>query len=876
MRVELPARVRHAAGIAVTLLIFAAALWALYHELGQVRGAHLTQELTSISPARIGLALLFTMIGYGVLTLYDTLGLRAIGHSLPYRVVAEGAFLSFAVSHNIGLGWLSAAAMRQRVYGPRGLRLGEVAQLTVMNSVTFFVGAFLLVGSTLILRPQLLAAVLPLSTDLVRLGGALLIGAAVAYIGACAWWRHPLGVGRYRVTLPPWRIGVAQALLSCTDLALTSAVLHFALPASLGLSYPAVLGAYVVALSGSVLTHVPGGLGVFEALMLMILPAAPREPLFAGLLLFRMVYYVLPLTVAVVWMVSRAGTAVRVMRRRIAPFVPLLAAAAVFVCGVVLLLSGATPSIDARIRELRHLVPLPLLELSHLAGSLIGLMLITLAHALYRRYDTAWRATVALLAAGALASLLKGGDWEEALLLTSIASLLGASHEAFWRRGSLWRNLGSPLWLGIAVAVVGVSVIVGLAAYESVAYRTDLWWQVTYSGDAPRFLRASFAAAALGLALLASRLLHAARQPRTADAITAAILAAVAASPDSNANLAMIGDKRFLLSPSGRAFLMYQVKGASWIAMGDPVGPEAEWAGLVWAFRDLADRHGGRPVFYEVSGAHLDLYADAGLVGHKVGEEACVDLKAFDLASPAAKDMRATRRRGQREGLTFEIVPSADVPRLIPDLARVSDEWLAAKGGREKGFSLGFFDPNYIARFDCAVVCREGRPIAFANLWHGSDRELSVDLMRYGEGAPRCTMMFLLVELMLWGKSRGFAWFNLGMAPLAGLADHRLAPLWHRIGRLAYAYGENIYGFEGLRQFKQQFHPLWRSRYVVCRPTPAALALALRDAARLISNPLRPRSRSADRLAPVFRLRPPPPPEAPPRQEALTLGAGSV
>jgi len=490
------------------------------------------------------------------------------------------------------------------------------------------------------------------------------------------------------------------------------------------------------------------------------------------------------------------------------------------------------------------LVPLPLLELSHLAGSLIGLMLITLAHALYRRYDSAWRATVALLTAGALASLLKGWDWEEALLLAGIAGLLGISREAFWRRGSLWRNLGSPIWLATAIAVVGVSVVVGLAAYESVDYRADLWWHVTYSGDAPRFLRASVAATALGLMLLAGRLLHAARQPRTADAITPAILAAVAASPDSNANLALTGDKRFLVSASGRAFLMYQVEGASWIGMGDPVGPQSEWAGLVWAFRDLADRHGGRPVFYEVSGAHLDLYADAGMVGYKVGEEACVDLQAFDLSGASAKELRSAQRRSQRTGLTFEVVPAAAVPPLLDELERVSNEWLAAKGGREKGFSLGSFDRAYIGRSECAVVRQDGRIIAFANVWRGDDRELSVDLMRYGDGAPRYTMTFLFIELMLWGKARGFAWFNLGMAPLAGLANHRLAPLWHRIGRFAYAYGEDIYGFDGLRRFKQQFHPVWRSRYVVCRPTPAALALALRDAARLINHPTKPRHRA--------------------------------
>jgi phosphatidylglycerol lysyltransferase len=841
MRVAITPRTRQMLEAGVTLLLFGAALWALNREFGQVAVVHLERELASLDPGRIALALLFTAAGYAVLTLYDVLGLRAIGHRLPYRVAAEGAFLSFAVSHNVGLGWLSAGAMRQRVYSQHGLDLGEVACLTLVSSLTFFVGAFLLAGGALVVRPQLLDPLLPLPDGLTRLVGVALVGAVFAYVAACAAWRKPVGIARWHVVLPSSPVAAAQAVLACADLALAAAALHFALPASLGLSFPIVLGVYMIALSGSVLTHVPGGLGVLEALILMALPASPRAPLLVGLILFRAIYYLLPLTVAILWMAVRGAPHIRGLARQIrcrtAPFVPLITAGGVFLCGVVLLLSGATPAIDARLHELRHMVPLPLLELSHLAGSIIGLLLVILAHALYRRYDTAWTAAVSLLVAGAFASLLKGWDWEEALLLAGCAALLVGYRDAFYRHGSLWRNLGSPAWLAIAVGVLGLSVIVGFAAYTHVAYRHDLWWQVTYHGDAPRFLRASFAAATLGLALLAGRLLHAARQPRIAAVIVPEVEAAVAESPDSNANLALIGDKRFLVSASGRAFMMYQVEGESWIAMGDPVGPQEEWVGLIWLFRDLADRNGGRPVFYEVAGAHLDLYADAGLVGHKVGEEARVDLIALDLASPAAKDLRAARRRGERDHLAFDVVPAAAVADLLPEMARVSDEWLAAKGGREKGFSLGFFDPAYLSRFDCAVVRREGRLVAFANIWDGRTTELSIDLMRHADDAPKGAMMFLFVELMLWGKAQGFSWFNLGMAPLAGLADHRLAPVWHRVGRFAYAHGESLYGFDGLRRFKQQFHPVWRSRYVACRPTPTALASALRDAARLIARP---------------------------------------
>ena len=100
------------------------------------------------------------------------------------------------------------------------------------------------------------------------------------------------------------------------------------------------------------------------------------------------------------------------------------------------------------------------------------------------------------------------------------------------------------------------------------------------------------------------------------------------------------------------------------------------------------------------------------------------------------------------------------------------------------------------------------RPVAFANLWETSDKsELSVDLMRHGSAAPRSVMDYLFVELMLWGKSQGYAWFNLGMAPLAGLEVHRLAPAWHKIGRLVYRLGSDFYNFDGLRGLQGQVRP---------------------------------------------------------------------
>src|SRR5690606_19666130 len=150
--------------------------------------------------------------------------------------------------------------------------------------------------------------------------------------------------------------------------------------------------------------------------------------------------------------------------------------------------------------------------------------------------------------------------------------------------------------------------------------------------------------------------------------------------------------------------------------------------------------------------------------------EALVDLTTFSLDDPHAKPLRYAERRAMRDGATFEIVPAADTPNILDATGGISDRWLKAKGHRAKGCSVGRFDPDYIARFDCALVRQGGRIVAFANIWAAADKsELSVDLMRHEEDMPYGTMDFLFTRLMLWGKAQGYGRFTLGLAPLSGL-----------------------------------------------------------------------------------------------------------
>jgi phosphatidylglycerol lysyltransferase len=506
----------------------------------------------------------------------------------------------------------------------------------------------------------------------------------------------------------------------------------------------------------------------------------------------------------------------------------------------VLLFSGATPARGSRLALLRDFVPLSVLELSHLLGSVVGVGLLIIAHGLYRRLHTAWWITIWLLCAGVLLSLLKGFDYEEATVLGLVVIILTVARTRFRRRASLIEQHYSRAWIVAFFLVLLTAGWLVLFAYRHLPYGNELWWQFAFHASAPRSLRASLLAVISAAAYGLWRVLRPAppRFSAPLEADLACVAELIEKGEDTTANLALLGDKNLLFNKDRTACIMFQSSGSSWVAMGDPIGPVDLGEALAWEFMEDCDGMAVSPVFYQVTPERLPLYIDLGLNLSKLGEEARVPLETFSLEGAARADLRQTHRRAGRDGATFEMAARGDVPAILPDLRAVSDAWLQAKNTAEKRFSLGFFDERYIAHFDVGVVRHQGAIVAFANLWRGGSTELSVDLMRYDDAAPKGVIDFMLIECMLWGRAQGFRWFNLGMAPLSGLEEHALAPAWHKLGRMVQRYGETFYNFEGLRKFKEKFDPVWRPRYLAA-PDGLAMAGALLDVTALISGGVR-------------------------------------
>ncbi len=836
--------------VLLVLALLLAVLTFLHHELRHYDLRDISRTTWGMPRGQILLALGLTVLAFLVLPGYDAIALAYAGHRLPAGRLWFGSTIAYGVSQTLGLPLLTGGSIRYRFWSLWGLSAGDIAKAVSFSAASFGIGIITVGGVVAVLEPASTAHLLHLPFASLKPVGLLLLTVTALYV----WWSarrsRPLRIGPWEIPVPPPRLAVAQLLVAAIDWSVAAAVLYVLLPTGHGLGYVPFLGIFVLVQFAGLVSHVPGGLGVVEALMLLLLrPYFPADEVLASLLAYRAVFYLLPFVVAVgllaaheAWRQRRRARTVATAAGRWWPhLVPQLLAVSTLLTGALMLFSGATPALRGRLALLDRLFPLWLVEASHFTASLAGTMLVLLGWALWRRLDAAYPLTISVLLIAITTSLLKGLDWEEAVVAGALLLAFLPSRRHFHRRAALFSEPPNAEWLVAVIAVFATAAWLGLFAYRHVDYTSQLWWRFTLRGDAPRFMRGMVGGMTLLFMVGVMRLLRAARQPDPQPSLDELDRAAgiVTTSAEAAAGLALLGDKSLLFNDAGTGFIMYDVEGRSWVAMGDPVGPAREAAELAWRFHEMADRNGGWTVFYEAGTHYLPIYIDLGLSLQKVGEEAIVPLQGFSLEGPSRRTLRRAVRQAEKEGCGTEIIPAAGVGAVLPELRQVSDAWLRSRNTREKRFSVGRFDEAYLSRTPVAIVRRGHSIVAFANLWPGDGRhELSVDLMRYGPEAPESVMTYLFAELLLYGSGAGYERFSLGMAPLAGLDPRRESPLWNRMGHLVYRHGEHFYNFRGLREYKEKFDPIWEPRFLAS-PGGLQLPRIVANVAALISGSLR-------------------------------------
>jgi glycosyltransferase 2 family protein len=287
-------------GIVLSLAIIAIAAMVLYHTLHDIDFGQVIDAIEAVEKHDVARAALFVAGGYFTLTFYDLFALRTLGHDeIPYRIAALAGFTSYAVGHNVGASAITAGAVRYRIYSAHGLSGIDVAKLCFIAGLTFWLGNATVLGIGIALAPQAASAIDQLPPVANRILAFVILGVLATYV---TWvWRTPRAIGRHNwlVTLPNGPMTLLQIGVGIVDLGFCAAAMYMLVPDEPYIGFVTLAVVFVSSTLLGFASHSPGGLGVFDAAMLVALWQFDTEDLVAGLLLFRLLYYLIPFGLSV-------------------------------------------------------------------------------------------------------------------------------------------------------------------------------------------------------------------------------------------------------------------------------------------------------------------------------------------------------------------------------------------------------------------------------------------------------------------------------------------------------------------------------------------------------------------------------------------------
>jgi phosphatidylglycerol lysyltransferase len=859
-------------------------VWVVFTHLPQIR--ELVRTLSQGHLEWIAAAVLFQSLYFVFFTASYQAAFATVGLDSRWRDLLPVTLGSYFVNVVAPTGGASGAALFVDDAARRGQPPARAATALVLQLAVDYIGVVvvLLVGLGYLYSRNVMQAYQVLGGIVMVLLTGGLVGVLALGLGRPDWLRRLLAWGervinsaaariRLRSPLPPnWAkehtaefVAAAAAMRArpkpLARLALVALTAHLA---DLGTLYclflafgPAiplgtVIAGYSMAILFWIISPTPQGIGIVEGAMTLALTSLGVLGAVAAVvtLTFRGLAFWLPFVIGF-WLLRRLRSFGGRERTLSEVWSVRLAAILVAVMGVINLLSSVTPSLLNRVRVLALYSPLEVRRGGHLTATLAGFALLLLAGSLWRHKRVAWWLTLLTLGISVVSHLTKGLDYEPALLAAGLGLWLwrlGAHFQARSDPPAAWqglRALGAALVFTLAYGVAGFYLLdrqysVAFGFWAAVRQTVFMFTQFYDPGLVPLTAFGSYfadsiylvGAATLGYALimLVRPVLLRGRATPAARAQAQAIIQAHGNSP--LAPLALLDDKAYYFSPGG-SVVAFAVYGRIAVTLGDPIGPHGDVAAAIKGYIEFCAQNDWQPVFYQTLPETLDCYREAGFEAVCVGHDGIVDLAGFSLEAEAHDPLRATVERLTHLGYRVEVHEPPLAPMLIDELRTVSDDWLALRETREKRFASGWFEDEYIGASRLAAVhAPDGDITAFANLlpeYHLS--EVTVDLARHRRDAEPGTLDLLFARLFEWARARGYATFNLGLVPLAGVGQARADRTPERVMHYIYRTFNQVYNFHGAYEFKGKFHPTWSPRYLHYRGAttlPAAWVAVLR------------------------------------------------
>ncbi len=520
--------------------------------------------------------------------------------------------------------------------------------------------------------------------------------------------------------------------------------------------------------------------------------------------------------------------------------------------GLVNLFSVIGPGLPERRALLREVFPLEFLHLSRFLTLLVGFALVISSVNLYKRKKRAFQIVSVLAFLSVLFHLTKGLDYEEAFFSLGLLVVLVLTRKSFTVKSSIPDLRWGVIRFGLAALVALGYGVTGFWLLDKrefgisftladAVHRTLLFYSlvgdpqiVPHTRYAHWFVDSLYlmtiaAVGYSGFALFRPVIYRFRTVPRERSVATELVLKHGRSSLDY---FKLWRDKSYFFSASQNCFLAYHVGRNFAVVLADPVGPEEELEETVRGFRELCAENDWGVAFYQTLPDFLPVYETVGLKKLKIGDDAIVDLTHFHLQGGGMKKFRHSINQLEKSGIRALAYEAPLSEKVVAQAKEVSDEWLQIPGRRERGFTLGMFEPDYIRSTPLFAACdRDGNILAFVNLVPSYRKgETTFDLMRYRTQAPHGIMDYLFLKLILQKQAEGFERLNMGMVPMSGFQEKEEATREEKAVHFFFQRLNFLFSYRGLRQYKAKFASFWEPRYAVYRNVLdlPRLAMALR------------------------------------------------
>lgn len=767
-------------------------------------------------------------IAAGFMIFYDVLFNQRLNLQIPRRKLIQYSWIANTFNNFFGFGGITGASIRAALFRRHHMNFKELLKTIAWSTPLMFAGVSVLLAFVLLngmdeflnfkgshyLSPVLWGIVLFLPVYL----GALRI--------------------KQKLQTKEDQMFVLKILFVSVIEWFSCFIVFFVICKLIGLdaSFLYLYGLFFIGKFIGVASMVPGGMGAFDIVVIEGLAqhGVTAEDALLAVLLYRLSYFILPWIIGMVLVLKELGKdllestkkAWTVSESTFTNISHLVLSCSVFLSGLLLLVSHFNHLIVERI-VLKNSIPDCWFNLSADMSLVIGFILVLLSRTVYFRIKMGYHLTILALLAGAFLSISKGFSLEDALFLLIISALIRLSKQQFYRKNYAlrWEELG--IWWLLALFFSSYYVLMSIHLYTA-----ENMWTVLGKASPEILLVILFVSlfTYLSSPKIPGTTLHEEGQKEK----TLAHLEKYQGNVHSH--LLFLNDKKLYWAQDESVLFMYQTFADKIFVLGEPVGDEKNISTAIDEFQSFADAFGMKVLFYQIDKTHLSMYHDKGYSFFKLGEESLVDLSDFTLGGKKGASLRTKINRFKKNGYLFRVLTPPHDTHTLDTLRTISSDWLGYRS--EKGYSLGFFDEDYLQMCEIAVLeDSTGNIIAFANLTPGYDNKktIAIDLMRYTQASPVGTMDVLFCHIFEWSKKQGYECFDLRMAPLSNVGNSKFCFLSEKIAYKFFLYGSTLYGFSGLKRYKEKFATHWEPKYLAYRNTKT-LSVTILQASLLIKN----------------------------------------